>query len=158
MGEGADRVRDGSPEGPEVGRVAGEIDVLRDELGGLVSELDRRRHEALDLRLQMKRHPVLIATVATVAALLVGGALALIVRTAQQQRRPTARAREVRRALSRLVEHPRRVAAEPSITNKIVAAVGVAVATALAKRLLERTIPRAPAATRSHAASAGAAG
>ena len=138
-------MRNGSPSSPDVGRVAGEIDVLRNELGGLVSELDRRRHEALDLRLQVKRHPVLVATVATVAALVVGGAIALIVLDARRRRSPAHRAREVRDALSRLVDHPRRVAAEPSMSNKIATAVGAAVATAIAKRLVDRAIPHGAA-------------
>ena len=136
-------MKNGAPGSADVGRVAGEIDVLRHELGGLVAELDRRRHEALDLRLQLRRHPVLAATVATVAALLVGGAIAVAVRNAERRRRPAARAKEVRAALTRLVDHPRRVAAEPSIGNKIATAVGVALATALAKRLVDRSIPRA---------------
>jgi hypothetical protein len=134
-------MRDGSPKPEEiVGRVEGEIDMLRNELGGLVAELDRRRHEALDLGLQARRHPVLVASIATVAALLVGGAIALVVRTRHERRRPSVRAREARRALSRLFEHPDRVAAEPSISNKVVTAVTVALATALAKRLLDRTV------------------
>jgi hypothetical protein len=127
-----------------VGRVAGEIDTLRTELGGLVAELDRRRHEALDLGLQIKRHPVLVATVATVAALLVGGAIAVAVRGRRQRRRPAVRAREARRALSRLFDHPDRVAAEPSIQNKVAAAVAVALASALAKRLIERSVRPTP--------------
>jgi hypothetical protein len=145
MGEGADRVRNGSPRPDEaVGRVSGEIDMLRNELGGLVAELDRRRHEALDLGLQARRHPVLVATVATVAALVVGAAIAVIVRGRRERRRPTVRARETRRALSRLFEHPDRVAAEPSIANKLATAVGVAVASALAKRLVDRSVPVRP--------------
>ncbi len=133
--------RNGSPGPGDVRRVAGEIDVLRHELGGLVAELDRRRHEALDLRLQVRRHPVLVATVATVGALLLGGAIALIVREARERRKPTRRAREIRDALGRLVEHPREVASQPSIGNKIVTAVGVAVATTLVKRMLDRAVP-----------------
>ena len=144
MGEGADVVRNGAPESEDVGRVAGEITTLRDELGGLVAELDRRRHEALDLRLQVSRHPVLVGTVATVAAILVGGAIALAVRNARRRRRPAVRAREARAALARLFEHPRRVAAEPSIGNKIATAVGVAIATTLAKRLIERSVRPTP--------------
>lgn len=145
MGQGADRVKNGSSHPADVGRVAGEIDVLRHELGGLVSELDRRRHEALDVRLQVKRHPVLVATVVTVAALLVGGAIALIVREARERKRPTRRAREIRHALGRIVEHPREVASQPSIGNKVATALGVAIATALAKRLLDRSMPARPA-------------
>lgn len=153
MGEGSDRVKRNGSGGPgDVHRVEGEIDVLRHELGGLVAELDRRRHEALDLRLQVKRHPVLVATVVTVAALLVGGAIALVVREARDRRRPTRRARDVKDAFARLLEHPREVASQPSIGNKIATAVGVAVVTTLAKRLLDRSVPPAtPRSTAQHA-------
>jgi hypothetical protein len=144
MGEGADRVRNGSRPDEVVGRVEGEIDMLRNELGGLVAELDRRRHEALDLRLQARKHPVLAAAVATAAALLLGGTIAFVVHARRERRRPAVRAKETRRALSRLFDHPHRVAAEPSIANKIATAAGAALATALAKRLLDRTVPFTP--------------
>ena len=50
-------------------------------------------------------------------------------------------------ALARIVENPREVASQPSVSKKIATAVGVAVATAIAKRLLERYVlpARAPA-------------
>jgi hypothetical protein len=148
MGEGADRVSgDGAPGPGDVHRVAGEIDVLRHELGGMVAELDRRRHELLDLRRHVRRHPILVATVVTVGALLLGGAVALIAREARERRKPTRRAREIRDAFGRIAERPREVASQPSIGNKVATALGVAIATGIAKRLLERSIPR-PAAAR----------
>ncbi len=136
-------MKNGSPGAQDaaVGRVAGEIDTLRSELGGLVAELDRRRHEALDLGLQVRRHPVFVAAVTTAAALLLGAAIALAVRGRRQRRRPTVRARQARRALGRLFEHPNRVAAEPSLAAKIGIAAAVAVASALARRLVERSVP-----------------
>jgi hypothetical protein len=140
MGEGADRVKNGSPRA-DVGRVAGEIDSLRNELGGLVAELDRRRHEALDLGLQVRKHPLLVAGVATALALLLGGALALAVRSRRQHRRPAVRARETRRALARLFDHPHRVAAEPSVANKVGTAVAIALTTALVKKVVARSVP-----------------
>lgn len=146
MGEGADRVKDGSPRAQDaaVGRVAGEIDSLRSELGGLVAELDRRRIEALDVGLQVRRHPVFVAAAATAAALFLGGAIALVVRGRRERRRPTARARETRRALARLFDHPGRVAAEPSFAARLGTAVGIAVASALTRRLVERTVRHTP--------------
>ena len=54
-------MKDGSPE--HVSRVSGEIAMLRSEIGSLVGELDRRRHELFDLRLQARRHPVGLAIV-----------------------------------------------------------------------------------------------
>jgi hypothetical protein len=132
-------MRDGAPRS-EVGRVRAEIDTIREELGGLVHELDRRRHEAFDLGLQIRKHPLLVAAVATTAALFIGGAIAVAHRARRVQRRPTVRARETRRALARLFEHPKRVAADPSIAIKIGTAVGVALATAVTKRLVDRAV------------------
>jgi hypothetical protein len=139
MGQGADGMSAG---GEDVGKVSTEIDHLRSELGGIVAELDRRRHDAFDLGLQARRHPVAVAVVAAAAALLVGGLLAVATRRRRRSRRPTVRARKARRALWRLMDHPDRVAAEPSIANKVATAVASLVATSLAKRLLERNVPR----------------
>lgn len=152
MGKGADRVRNGSADGGDVRRVSGEIETIRTELGSLVGELDRRRHEALDLGLQARRHPVVIAAAAGVAALAVGGLIALVVRARRERRRPSTRAREARRALARLLEHPDRVAAEPSIPNKIVTALAIAAGSALAKRMVDRAVrPVPPPHARAHA-------
>ena len=50
-----------------------DIDRLRGRLDGMVGELDRRRHEALDVRLQLRRHATAVATVGVVAAVIVVG-------------------------------------------------------------------------------------
>ncbi len=138
MGEGADRVNGAREDA--VGRVEGEIDSLRGELGGLVAELDRRRHEAFDLRLQLQRHPVAAAIAAAAAALVVGGAIALVVRGRRERRRPAVRARETRRALARLLEHPDRVAAERGVANRVATAVLTLAATTLAKRIIDAKV------------------
>ena len=137
MGEGADRVN-GAEE--TVGRVSGEIVAHRGELGVLVAELDRRRHEAFDLRLQARRHPVAVAVAVATLALAVGGLVALAVAARRHRRRPSVRAREARRALSRIWEKPHRVGAEPSLTGKIVAAAATAAAAALARRAVQRRV------------------
>jgi hypothetical protein len=138
MGEGADRVNGAREDA--VNRVEGEIDSLRGELGGLVAELDRRRHEAFDLRLQLQRHPVAAAIAAAAAALVVGGAIALVVRGRRERRRPAVRARETRRALARLLEHPDRVAAERSVATRVATAVLTLAATTLAKRIIDAKV------------------
>jgi hypothetical protein len=144
-------MKDGSPE--HVARVSGEIALLRRELGGLVGELDRRRRELFDLRLQAKRHPVGLAIAAGAAALLVGGLVALAVRSRREARRPSRRARELSLALSRFVDHPDRVAAEESVRKRILVAASVAAGTAVARRLVDRLIasPAAPRRTRPRA-------
>ena len=134
-------MRNGSPD--EVRRVSGEIEVLRRGMGSLVSELDRRRREMLDFRLQVRRHPVAVMAAAGTAALLLGGLLALAVRDRRRRSQPATRVREARRALARLLEHPQRVAAEPSAAAKIATAAGVAAGLAVARHLAQRFISRA---------------
>lgn len=129
--------------GGEVQRVSDEIETLRAELGSLVSELDRRRHELVDVRLQLRRHPGVVLAAAGVAALLLGGAVAVSVRNRRRRARPAFRAQEARRALARLLDHPHRVAAEPSMGVKIATAVGVAAGSAVARRLAERLVTQA---------------
>lgn len=127
----------------DVGRIAGEIDSIRTELGGLVGELDRRRREAFDIGLQVRRHPIVVAVAAGAAALVVGGIIAFAVHQRRERRRPSVRVHQTRRALARLLDHPERVAAEPSMGNKVATAVLTLVATSLAKRLVdERVSPR----------------
>lgn len=143
MGEGADRVTDGAPK-QHVQRVSSEIDALRGELGALVAELDRRRQELFDVGLQVRRHPVAVAVTAATAALLLGGLLAVAVRGRRERRRPVARAREARRALGRLLAHPDRVATQPTVAQKLLAAAAAAAGTALAKRMVARYVAVRP--------------
>lgn len=81
----------------QISRLRTEIDATRDELGTYISELDRRRHEALDLKHQVKKHPGLAigAGVAIIGA--VAGAVVMVIRS----RRPEALARKRRRKLHR---------------------------------------------------------
>jgi predicted histidine transporter YuiF (NhaC family) len=142
MGKGSARVNGASEE--MVGRVSGEIDTLRRELGALVGELDRRRHEAFDLGLQVRKHPVAVAVAAATLALAVGGLIALVVAARRERRRPSTRVRETRRALQRIMQRPHEVGRDPSIPRKVVAAIATAAAATLAKRLVQRQVPSAP--------------
>jgi hypothetical protein len=79
MGERADRVNvDEGVRGPRVPeRIEEEIQTLRGDLDGLIGELDRRRHAALDWRVQLRRHRRgLLIAVAIVAATATGLAAA----------------------------------------------------------------------------------
>jgi hypothetical protein len=144
VGEGADRVkeRDGSPR-----RIEGHIETLRHELGDLVGELDRRRHEAFDLRAQARRHPVALAVVGVVVAALVGIGVALVVRRRSERERPLNRARRARLAMERLIDDPERFAHEPRVAEKVLAAAGTALASILVKRAMGRAVPRRAAAS-----------
>ncbi len=136
-------MREGSFE--QVRHVSSEIDALRGDIGNLVGELDRRRHELFDLKLQARRHPVAVAVAVAGAALALGGILALVVRGRRERQRPVNRARELRRAMARLIDRPEDVGAKPHIAEKILAAAGVAAGTALAKGFVSRMVAPAPA-------------
>ena len=121
-------------------QLEGEIAMLRDELGGLVAELDRRRHELTDVKLQAKRH-ALGATLTGVGLLAsAAGFVWLGAWRARRRRTTMARIGRLREAVSRMVERPERVATEPSVPVKILtAAATAAVATAM-KKVLERAL------------------
>ncbi len=69
--------------GPEVTRLRSDIEDARDGLGVYVSELDRRRHDAFDLKGQLKKHRTLLGIVITVAA-----AAGLVARAVRSRRNP----------------------------------------------------------------------
>jgi hypothetical protein len=150
MGEGTPGLSVESPR-DAARQLDGEISRLREELGELVGELDRRRHEALDVRLQVKRH----ALAATVTGLsVVAAAAGLVWLGAWRERRQQtlmARSGRLRAALSRAIDRPDRVAAQPTIPERIVGGVLTAAAAALVKKGLERALRPAREAPRAAA-------
>jgi hypothetical protein len=92
----------------EAREIEHEIECLRSELGGLVHELDRRRHEAVDVRLQIRRHPRAVALALSLVALTIVGRFTVL----RRRRADTLRTRAVNlvRALALLSEEdPERV-------------------------------------------------
>jgi hypothetical protein len=57
-----------------------EIEDVRTQLGTLISELDRRRHEVTDVKLQVRRHPVAAAVVAAAGLLATAGVVISVYR------------------------------------------------------------------------------
>ena len=121
--------------------IEGKIVSLRGELGDIVSELDRRRHEAFDVKLQFEKHRTvfILAGVALVGAL--GAGIASMIRERRQRERPVERARRARRAFERLMEDPEHMARESTVAEKIAAAGGTAVVSLLVKRALDQVMP-----------------
>lgn len=83
MGEGTNGVtvkKNGSNgvHGPKHGKTPAQLEqkvgIIREHLTDVVSELDHRRHEAMDVRGQLKKHAPLVAGVVG-GALLIGGAI-----------------------------------------------------------------------------------
>lgn len=124
-------------------RLEKEITTIRGEIGALVDELDRRRRELFDFRLQARRHPVAVSIAGAALLALVGGTIALLVYNGRRKQRASYKAKQLRVAVGRMIKHPERVGrGEPPPAEKIIAAVGTAAATLLVKRALERAVPR----------------
>ena len=119
----------------EVTRLSHDIDSIRSNLDGLIDELGRRRRDAMDVRLQARRHPVTFIVGAVAIAGLVAGAITLAVMQHRRHARLSFRARRAQRNLARLWKS-RRAITEPrhedGVGKKLLAAGGkLAMAVAL---------------------------
>lgn len=140
MGQAKTGVEQPSP-AKETERLETEITMLRDELGDDLAELDRRRREALDVHLQISRHAVPVAAAAAGVGLLLGGALLVVALKRRHDRQPKVMAQRRKRAALRIYEHPERVARnEGAMHMKILTAGLTALAGAVAKKMVERTL------------------
>jgi hypothetical protein len=122
-------------------RLQDEIAALRGELSDSLSELDRRRRELLDVPRQIQEHAGIFLFVTVGAGALVAGAVGYAIHVHRRERRFGTRARHLREAVQRMSRHPERVAnGEPNIAWKVLAAGLTALASTLAKRLVERAV------------------
>jgi hypothetical protein len=121
----------------------GQIAVVREDLDLLLAELDRRRHELMDVKYQLRRHAVGVGV--TAAAFLGSAAGFVLWRQRRQRRREQLvdQAGRLRHAVARMIERPERVAAEPTIAGKIIVAAANAALASLIKKGLERALDRA---------------
>ncbi|MGH7309633.1 MAG: hypothetical protein ACREK6_13135 [Candidatus Rokuibacteriota bacterium] len=113
-----------------------EVTALHDALGELVTELDRRRREVLDVKLQVRRHA---GEVVLTGVALLGAAAGLVwfnVWRARRRARHGARLERLPSSVGRMIDRPERVAAEPTVPRRILGAAGSAAAAMLIKRVL----------------------
>jgi hypothetical protein len=122
----------------EISRLCTEIGATRDQLGTYISELDRRRHEALDLKHQLKKHPVL----AIGAAVAVIGAVAGAVVMVNRARRHETLGRTGHRKLACFASSSASAPADPAWLLKLVLKAALPLGIAVAKRLLSRSSTR----------------
>ena len=115
-----------------------EIRGHRGELTTLVTELNRRRHELTDVRLQIRRHTIGVATGVLATGLAVAASVLYARWRAQRRDTLVARGGRLREALSRMIERPERVAAEPTLTERLLVSAGSAAAAVLIKAILQR--------------------
>lgn len=118
-----------------------DVDLIRANLGDLIGELNSRRRDALDLRLQFQRHAGRLVLVGIVLIGMVAGGIALFIARMRQKRSFRARAGRLGKALRRAVAHPEHLAERrPSVPRKIAAAGGSAIASAIGKRIAKRFV------------------
>lgn len=118
-----------------------EIETIRHNIGGLVSELDHRRHELFNVGAQVRRHGAALAIGGLALVGVAAGVVLLARHRARARERLPGRAVRIGNAVARMVKHPERQAPPPpSVGLKILAAAGAAAASFLVRRLLQRLI------------------
>ena len=125
----------------EVGKLESDVDLIRANLGDLIGELNDRRRDALDIRLQFQRHAGRLVVAGVVVIALVAGGIALFVSRVRRRRSFSVRADRLGKALRRALAHPEHVAERrPSVPRKIAAAGGAAIASTIGKRIASRLV------------------
>jgi hypothetical protein len=115
-----------------------DIEHLRSRLDKSLAELDRRRHELTDVRLQMRRHPGVFIGAGAAVALMIGGVAFAVWRSRKREELPQ-KAKRLRIAVGRAVDDPKKVArGDAPVWEKIVAAVGTTIAVNLTKKMIDR--------------------
>ena len=128
-------------EGDEVDALERDVDRIRSNIGELIRELNHRRHEAFDLKLQFQRHAARVILAGAAMCAVVAGAIVLAVARRRRQRSIGARVTRLRKALRRISAHPEHLAEQqPSVSRKVAAAGGSAIASVLGKRLAKRLV------------------
>jgi len=117
-----------------------DIVALREDLGGLVGELDRRRHELTNVGLQLRRHAGAAALTGVALVATAGGMVWLGIWRARRRATLASRAGRLREAVGRMVDRPERVAAEQTVPGKIVTAAATAALATLVRKALEMLI------------------
>jgi hypothetical protein len=128
-------------EGDEVDALERDVDRIRNNIGELIRELNYRRHEAFDLKLQFQRHAARVILAGAAMFAVVAGAIVLAVARQRRRRSIGARVTRLRQALRRISAHPEQLAGRPpSVSRKVAAAGGSAIASVLGKRLAKRLV------------------
>ena len=130
MDQRKDRVNAGSPE-----KLEKEVGDVRNRLTQVVRELDLRRHELTDWRLQAKKHRRPLIAVSAVALVWMGFA----VWRRRRQVGPLVRAARTYFALKQIAQDSRALRRE-SLPHKVALAAGSGVSEMLAKRWVERAL------------------
>ena len=125
-------------------------DRIRDDLLLTLKELDRRRHQAMDLSYQLEQHPGLLLGTGVGVSLVAGAWVGVAVLHHRSRRRRRFQRRV--RGLVRAWKHPERLALRPpppllpaQLGRRLATAFILALGNRLARRLATRLIPERPA-------------
>ena len=141
MAEVAGRVSEADAETPGNPRpIEADLARQRDQLTRLVTELYRRGHELTDVGFQLRRHALAVAATFLAVGAIAAGAIAVGVRRARRRNTLTAHSGRLREAVGRMIDWPEQVAAEPTVTQRIVGSAGSAAAAVLVKAALDRML------------------
>jgi hypothetical protein len=115
-----------------------EIRGHRGELSTLAGELNRRRQELTDVKLQLRRHTMGVATGLLATGVVIVGSLVYARWRARRYNRLIARGGRLREAVGRMIDRPERVATEPTVIQRMLASAGSAAAAIAIKAIVER--------------------
>jgi hypothetical protein len=118
--------------------IAAELTRRRDDLTVLVGELSRRADELTDVRLQIRRHALGVAATVLAVGGVAAGSIALGVWRARRRGTLMARGGRLGEAIGRMIDRPERVAVQPTLSHRILASAGSAVAALPIKAALQR--------------------
>jgi hypothetical protein len=139
---GVTQIDERAPRDPSA--IEREIRAHRGELSTLVGELNRRRQELTDVRLQLRRHTVGVATGVLATGAVIVGSLVYARWRARRADSLIARGGRLREAVGRMIDRPERVATEPTVGQRLLASAGSAVAAVVIKAILEHFTPSSP--------------
>jgi hypothetical protein len=143
MGEGTNRIAQSNGSPARVRELGNETDAVRRQLDELVMELDRRRHELFDWRLQMRRHARALALIAGGIIVVVGMGVGVSMARSRRQHTLAAhlaeladRGERLRRALGRIIDDPDRLAPKEPPRRRVDIPTVASVALGVARMLL----------------------
>jgi hypothetical protein len=119
-------------------RLEHEVDDIRSNIDDIVGELDRRRHDFFDWRLQLRRHAATLGLLAITLVAATAGVATFVFLRNRRRSKPMARAKRLREAFSRAIEHPERLVRPPSVGQKALSSAASAFAGTLAKATAEQ--------------------
>jgi hypothetical protein len=127
---------------PDPRQIEADIVRRREELTTRLTQLKQRGRDLTDVGLQVRRHALGFTATFLAVGGVAAGSIALGAWRARRRNTLTARGGRLREALGRMIDRPERVAAEPTVSQRIIGAAGSAAVAFLIKAALERVIPR----------------